>query len=414
MRRRQLLRQTALAGASSLVALGAHGWAWRSEAQTSGNTAGTRMPRLVVVMLRGGIDGLNVVVPHQDLDYYEARPTIAIAKPGETNGALDLDGQFGLNPDLEPLMAQWQAGNLAFVQAAGSPVASRSHFQAQDYIETGTPGEASTSIGWLNRLLAFLPNGTPTTGLNVGSGGTLPLILSGPQTVANLKLTDQGSPPMAIDRPQLRTAFDQMYAGDDRIARVYQDGRTARDVLLTEVNNENMEASRGAPKPTRFARSTRRLAQLMKSDANTQVAFMELGGWDSHVGERGILRRFLPLVGTGLATLAQDLGPLYQDTVVVVMSEFGRTVLENGNAGTDHGHGNVIWLMGGGLRGQQVYGQWPGLDLSERYESRDLAVTTDYRDVLESVLRPHFGLDDQAIAQIFPNHQAQSRLELLS
>ena len=410
MKRRQLLRQTALLGASSLVAIGANGWAWRSEAQTTR----TSMPRLIVVMLRGGIDGLNVVVPYQDPNYYEARPTIAMARPGEAEGVIDLDGQFGLHPDLEPLMAEWQAANLAFVQASGSPDPSRSHFQAQDYIETGTPGEASTATGWLNRLLTQLPNGTPTTALNVSSGGTLPLIFSGPQTVANLKLTRRGSPSLAIDQPKLQESFDQMYSGSEHISAVYQSGRTARDILLREVNNEDMQASRGAPIPTQFARSTSRLAQLMKSDANTQVAFMELGGWDSHVGERSLLRRYLSPVGTGLATLAQDLGPIYQDTVVVVMSEFGRTVLENGNGGTDHGHGNVMWLMGGGLRGQKVYGQWPGLDLSERFESRDLAVTTDYRDVLASVLRPHFNLDDSAIAQIFPNYRSQRSLELLS
>ncbi|EDX84673.1 conserved hypothetical protein [Synechococcus sp. PCC 7335] len=410
MRRRQLLKQAALLGTSSLVAIGANGWAWRSEAQTTR----ANMPRLIVIMLRGGVDGLNVVVPYQDTDYYEARPTIAMARPGEANGVFDLDGQFGLHPDLEPLMAEWQAGNLAFVQASGSSAPSRSHFQAQDYIETGTPGEASTATGWLNRLLAQLPNGTPTTALNVGSGGTLPLIFSGPQTVANLKLTRRGSSPLAIDQPKLQEGFDQMYSGSDRLSTVYQSGRTARDVLLREVNYEDRQASRGAPPPTYFARSARRLAQLMKSDANTQVAFMELGGWDSHVGERRILQRNLSLVGSGLATLAQDLGPVYQNTVVVVMSEFGRTVLENGNQGTDHGHGNVMWLMGGALRGQQVYGQWPGLDLSERFESRDLAVTTDYRDVLESVLRPHFDLGDQAIAQVFPDYQAQSRFDLLS
>ena len=409
MRRRQLLKHSALLGASSLVALGANGWAWRGAAQAS-----TTLPRLVVIFLRGGVDGLNVVVPFQDSDYYEARPTVAIARPGETNGVLDLDGQFGLHPELAPLMAQWQAGRLAFVHAAGSPAPSRSHFQAQDYIETGTPGETSTANGWLNRLLAFLPSTTPTTALNISSGGTLPLIFSGPETVANLKLSRGGSPPLAIDRPKLQEAFDQLYSGDETVSRVYQSGRAARDVLLREVNDENTAASRGAPIPTQFARSTSRLAQLMKSDANIQVAFMELGGWDSHVNQDGILLRYLPLVGTGLATLAQDLGPVYQDTVVVVMSEFGRTVLENGNRGTDHGHGNVMWLMGGGLRGKQVYGQWPGLALAERHEERDLAVTTDYRDVLISVLKPHFGLDDSAIAQIFPNHQSQRSLNLLS
>ncbi len=409
MKRRQLLKHSALLGASSLFALGAHGWAWRAEAQSS-----TGSPRLVVIFLRGGVDGLNVVVPFQDPNYYEARPTVAIARPGEKDGVLDLDGQFGLHPDLAPLMPQWQAGNMAFVHAAGLPVPSRSHFQSQDYMETGTPSENSTATGWLNRLLAFLPNSTPTTALNVSSGGTLPLIFAGSEAVANLKLTNGGSPTLAIDRPKLQTAFDQMYSGDERLSRVYQSGRMARDVLLREVNNENTAASRGAPIPTRFSRNTSRLAQLMKSDANVQVAFMELGGWDSHVNQEGILSRYLPMVGGGLVQLAQELGPIYQDTAVVVMSEFGRTVSENGNRGTDHGYGNVMWLMGGGLRGKQVYGQWPGLDLADLYEQRDLAVTTDYRDVLISVLKPHFGLNDSAIAQIFPNYQPQSSFDLLS
>ncbi len=410
MRRRQLLKNSALLGASGIVALGAHGWAWRGEAQAS--TGG--LPRLVVVLLRGGVDGLNVVVPFQDPDYYEARPTVAIARPGDADGVIDLDGQFGLHPELAPLMAQWQAGKLAFVHAAGSPDPTRSHFQAQDYLETGTPGETSTATGWLNRLLSLLPSNTPTTALNINSGGTLPLILAGTETVANLKLSGGGSPSLAIDRPQMQEAFDQMYAGDDRVSRVYQSGRTARDVLLREFANEDVAASRGAPTPTRFARSASRLAKIMKGDANTQVAFMELGGWDSHVNQGGLLNRYLPLVGTGLATLAEELGPIYQDTVVVVMSEFGRTVLENGNQGTDHGHGSVMWLMGGGLRGKQVYGQWPGLELSDLHEERDLAVTTDYRDVLISVLKPHFGLDDSAIAQVFPNYRSQRSLNLLS
>ncbi|MGB3787939.1 MAG: DUF1501 domain-containing protein, partial [Phormidesmis sp.] len=383
MRRRKLLKNSALLGASSLIALGTHGWAWRAEAQSS-----TSLPRLVVIFLRGGVDGLNVVVPFQDPNYYEARPTVAIARPGEKDGVLDLDGQFGLHPSLAPLMPQWQAGNMAFVHAAGLPVPSRSHFQSQDYMETGTPGENSTATGWLNRLLAFLPNSTPTTALNVSSGGTLPLIFAGSETVANLKLTNGGSPSLAIDRPKLQTAFDQMYSGDERLSRVYQSGRTARDVLLREVNNENMAASRGAPIPTQFSRNTSRLAQLMKSDANIQVAFMELGGWDSHVNQEGILARYLPMVGGGLVQLAQELGPIYQDTAVVVMSEFGRTVSENGSRGTDHGHGSAMWLMGGGLRGKQVYGQWPELELADLYEQRDLAVTTDYRDVLISILKP--------------------------
>ncbi|MEO0455262.1 MAG: DUF1501 domain-containing protein [Cyanobacteria bacterium P01_A01_bin.114] len=408
MKRRRFLKQTALVGASGLISVGSHGWAWRGAAQAADPV---QTPRLIVIFLRGAADGLNIVVPYQESRYYEARPTIAIAKPGEPDGVLDLDGQFGLHPALDALMPEWQAGHLAFVHAAGSPVLTRSHFQAQDYMETGTPGEISTPDGWLNRLLAALPGGTPTQAVNIGA--TLPLIFEGSESVASLAVGGAGSRPLAIDQPQTQTAFDRLYARDDRLSQVYREGRAARDVLLRELNKESMEASRGASAPSRFANSARYLAQLMTGDAATQVAFMELGQWDTHVNERITLNRSLTSLGNGLATLAQALGPIYQNTTVVVLSEFGRTVAENGNGGTEHGYGNVLWMLGGGLRGGKVYGDWPGLDASEPGQSRDLAITTDFRDVLISLLAQQFSLNSAQLAQIFPNHQPQTTLQLV-
>ncbi|MEL6765273.1 MAG: DUF1501 domain-containing protein [Cyanobacteria bacterium J06607_6] len=364
-------------------------------------------------MLRGAADGLNIVVPYKETQYYQSRPSIAIARPGENNGALDLDGQFGLHPSLEALMPEWEAGNLAFVQASGSPEATRSHFQAQDYLENGTPGDNRTNDGWLNRLISVLPDGTSTQAVNMGRGGTLPLIFKGSESVSNLTITPNGSPSFSADQQGAQAAFDQLYARNSRLADTYQAGRQAQGMLREELEAEGMEASRGAPTPQRFANTARALARVMQGDTGTQIAFMQLGGWDTHVNQRGALNRLLTPVGNGLATLAQELGPLYQDTTIVVMSEFGRTIAENGNSGTDHGHGNAMWIMGGGVQGRKVYGEWPGLSSANQHESRDLAITTDFRDVVISILTQQFGLNNNALAQVFPNYRQQKRIALV-
>ena len=407
MKRRRFLQSAALVGASSVAAVGAHSWLWRSSATA------VNLPRLIVVMLRGATDGLNIVVPYRENEYYESRPSIAIARPGENEGVLDLDGRFGLHPSLDALMPEWESGNLAFVHASGSPQATRSHFQAQDYLETATRGETATRDGWLNRLLAVLPEGTPAQGVNMGTGSVLPLIFSGQASVSNVSVNAAGSPRMSSDRREIEGGVDQLDGGNERLGETYQEGRAGRDGIMRELEAEGMEASRGAPTPERFTNTARSLARLMKGDTGTQVAFMELGGWDTHVNERGILKRQLIPLGNGLAALAKELGPLYQDTTIVVMSEFGRTIAENGNGGTDHGHGNAMWIMGGGVRGRKVYGEWPGLSEANQHDSRDLAITTDFRDVLSSVLGQQFGLNNRAIAQVFPGHSVTRSLQLL-
>lgn len=405
IKRRDFLRQTAWAGVAGLTAVGAHGWAWRSPAQ-----AAARSPRLIVILLRGAADGLNIVVPYQEANYYAARPTMAIAKPGEEDGALDLDGQFGLHPALEPLMAQWKVGNLAFVQATGLKDVTRSHFQAQDYWESGAANLDGS--GWMNRLLGVLPGNSATQAVSIGNA--MPLIFTGPQAVASMAFGQAGSREIQIDRPQIQVAFDRLYAQDQRLSQVYKAGREARDVLLKSLSEEQVAASKGAPAPAQFETSARYLAQLMSGDAATQVAFMALGGWDSHVNQRGLLNRQLKSLGEGLAVLAKSLGAVYADTAIVVMSEFGRTVAENGNGGSEHGYGNAMWLLGGAIKGQQMYGEWPGLAETALHESRDLAITTDARDVLMSLLGQHFSLDAGALSQVFPDYQQSKTLPLVS
>jgi uncharacterized protein (DUF1501 family) len=361
--------------------------------------------RLVVVMLRGAVDGLNVVVPYGDQAYYDMRPSIAIAKPGGEDGALALDGHFGLHPALAGLMPLWQAKQLAFIHASGSPDPTRSHFDAQLFIENGTPGKRTTDDGWMNRLLAALPGARgPTDALAVGP--ILPFILKGRLAAANLPLGAKAAQKMAIDRPEVASAFDKLYAGNDAQSVAYREGRAARTQLTADMgDDEQRMADAGAPPANSYPAIAGRLARLIGQDRRIRLAFTALGGWDTHVNQgnhKGQLANRLKPLGDGLATFAHDLGQDWNDTIVVVISEFGRTAKENGNAGTDHGHGNAIWVAGGKVRGGKIYGEWPGLAPTQLHENRDLAITTDYRTALATVIGQHLRIGDGPLAQIFP------------
>jgi uncharacterized protein (DUF1501 family) len=385
-----------LAGGATLSPLLGPVWAARADGPPK---------RLIVVMLRGAVDGLNVVVPYGDSAYYDARPTIAIQKPGSDTGALALDGHFGLHPVLAPLLPMWSDKKLAFIHAAGSPDPSRSHFDAQQYIENGTPGRATTPDGWMNRLLGSLPGArTPTEALAVGP--VLPFIFKGPVAVANLALGAKPEAPMAIDHPEVASAFDRLYDGAGRQEEAYRQGRAARTQLVADMSSDEQKmADNGAPPAQGFPAIAERLAQLIAQDRHIRLVFASLGGWDTHIREgsdKGQLADQLRGLGNGLATLAQRLGPDWSDTVIAVISEFGRTVHENGNGGTDHGHGNAIWVMGGPVRGGKIYGEWPGLATAQLYQGRDLAVTSDYRHPLAAIVARHLRLDDKALEKIFP------------
>jgi uncharacterized protein (DUF1501 family) len=360
--------------------------------------------RLIVILLRGAVDGLNVVIPYDERGYYEGRPTIAIGRPGTDQGALPLDGHFGLHPALGSLLPLWNDKKLAFVHAAGSPDATRSHFDAQLFIENGTPGHSTTPDGWMNRLLDALPGPHgPTDAVSIGL--TLPQILKGTLPVANLLIGPEGARPMPIDQPEIGRAFDRLYGGDDPISEAYKQGRATRAELVGDLASEMRRADNGAPQPGGFPAEAARLAHLIGQNRHIRLAFLSLGGWDTHVNQgkaKGQLANRLQPLGDGLAALAKGLGNAWDDTIAVVLSEFGRTVRENGNGGTDHGHGNVIWVLGGGVRGGRVYGDWPGLATPQLYKGRDLPVTTDYRTVLAAIIERHLGVDDRRLVQIFP------------
>ena len=360
--------------------------------------------RLVIVMLRGAVDGLNVVVPHAERDYYDARPGIAIGRPGTPDGAVPLDTRFGLHPALAPLLPLWREGRLAFVHAAGSPDPTRSHFDAQFYVESGTPGVRTTPDGWMNRLLAALPGPHGATEA-LAVGPTLPRILSGPMKIANLSLSPAARRTSPIEAPMVEAAFDRLYAGTDALARAYREGKAAYAELTGALAAEEKIADNGAPPPGVFPAQARRLAELLRGDPHIRLAFAALGGWDTHVDQgahEGRLAARLRPLGLGLAAFASGLGAAWRDTVVVVLSEFGRTLRENDAHGTDHGHGNAIWVLGGAVAGGRVYGEWPGLAPGQLHQDRDLAVTPDFRQVLSVILEHHLRLSDQALAAVFP------------
>jgi uncharacterized protein (DUF1501 family) len=384
--------------------------------------AGQSGNKLVVVMLRGAIDGLSVVVPFAESHYRDARSTIALAAPGTGEDALlPLDRQFGLHPALARLHTFWDKGQLGFVHASGSPDPTRSHFDAQDYMETGTPGRKSTPDGWMNRLLTQMPGpASPTRAVNMGA--TPPRIFAGPAGVASLGLGPRAFEAKAIDDPQVQAALAKLYGGTDALGRTFRETAESRSDMSRSMaaagersrgagqgmdngRSSDPSADNGAPTARGFAADAKRLGQLIQADPNTQLAFTSVGGWDTHVnqgGARGQLANRLASLGEGLESLVQGLGDAYERTVIVVMSEFGRTVRQNGTGGTDHGRGNVMWLLGAPVAGGRVMGTWPGLDRAALVDGRDLAVTTDFRAVLAPVLQQHLGVGDAALSQVFP------------
>jgi len=362
---------------------------------------------LVAIFQRGAVDGLSMVVPHGEGDYYRRRPRLAIARPGEEGSAIDLDGFFGLHPRLAPLEPLWRAGELAIVHACGSPDATRSHFEAQDYMESGTPGVKRTADGWLNRCLGLLPE-TGAALRGVALTTKLPRALEGPRaTVAFRELSKFG-----IRSATLAQGFQAEYAeAADRLL-----GGSARggfEVLETlgRIDRTAYRPPAGVRyPPTALGGALGQVARLIKADVGVEVAFAEMGGWDTHANQgtsEGQLARRFDDFGRSLSALVADLGARMADVVILTMSEFGRTVAENGSLGTDHGHGTAMLVMGGGVRGGRMYGRWPGLASDRLFEGRDLAVTTDFRDLFAEVAVRHLGV--QRADEIFPGHVVDRR-----
>src|SRR3954464_3898390 len=398
--RRVLLKN----GAFALVSIG---FAPSFLARTAAAAAGRRSRRLVGIFQRGAVDGLSVVVPFGEREYYRARPSIAIARPGGADGAVDLDGFFGLNPRLAPLKPLWDRRELAVVHACGSPDAARSHFDAQDYMESATPGVKSTGDGWLNRYLQARRAQQDSAFRAVALTAQLPRMLQG--TAPALAMSQIAA--FGVRDYAASASFEEQYqAAADRILN--GTGREAFDAMKTlkAADPTRYQPEHGADYPrSAFGQALRQIAQLTKADVGLEVAFAEVGGWDTHVGQgaaQGQLATRLDDFGRSLAALVTDLGDRMADTVVLTMSEFGRAVNENGNRGTDHGHGNAMMIIGGGVRGGGGHGGAPGLSADKRYDGRDLAVTTDFRDVFGEVVTRHLGLSDAHT--IFPGYAASA------
>jgi len=380
---------------------------------------------LVVLFQRGAADGLNIVVPFGEPDYYALRPTLAIPQPkeGVENTVLDLDGFFGLHPSLSPLVPLFKQEHLAIVHAAGSPDTTRSHFDAQDYMESGTPGVKSTTDGWLNRALRAEDlvrkdlahaheHDSPFRA--VAMGQNLPRTLQGltpAVAVSDLRTFQvQGAPSAA-------GGFEAMWA-QSLDKKLGDTGREMFDAIsmLRKADPAKYQPENGAEYPrgggggARFGQALQQVAQLIKSNVGLEVAFADAGGWDTHVGQgaaQGQLANLLADMGKSLAAFHRDMGDRMEDIVVVTMSEFGRTAKENGTRGTDHGHANCMFVMGGGVKGGKVYGEWPGLAPEQLNEGRDLALTTDFRTVLSEVLVKHQG--NTSLKAIFPGFTADPK-----
>lgn len=380
--------------------------------------------RLVVVFQRGAADGLNMVVPYREAAYYQLRSSIAIPQ----QEVVDLDGFFGLHPALASLKPFWDQKELAIVHACGSPDPTRSHFDAQDYMESGTPGNKSTPDGWLNRALAAAPAHSPVSAFRaISMGDTVSRTLSGHSpvvAVGNVKtfgVHDPGAPRIAAaDAPQAGSpaSFATMYADSVNSVLHGTGGETFEAMrMLRSVSPANYSPANGAAYPRKpFGENMKGIAQLMKSNLGVEVAFAEMGGWDTHQNQgaaTGQLSNRLREWADSLAAFRQDMGEEGEDVVIVTMSEFGRTVAQNGTGGTDHGHANVMLVLGAPVRGGRVYGSWPGLAAGQLNEARDLKVTTDFRQVLSEAAAGT--LHPAAMTSVFPamSFDGNIKLELL-
>ncbi len=404
-------------------------------AETRKSDGGRRV--LVCLFQRGAADGLSMVVPYGDKDYYKLRSDIALAAPSKKAGeagVLDLDGRFGLHPALAPLHALYGAGELAVLHACGNPQATRSHFDAQDLMESGAGSDKNLATGWLNRMIGCCPeDAAQHSALRaVAMTGQMPRSLQGREealAIADLERfgvgmgagsasgrREAGADAMMGGKSAGGAAkgFEEIYetAVGDALHGAGREGFAAMD-LLKKVDPKRYAPANGAVYPNGgFGKSLRQVAQLIKADVGLEIAFVEIGGWDTHANQgsaNGALANRLTELANGLGALHKDLGSKMSEVLVLTMSEFGRTARQNGNRGTDHGHGTAFFALGGGVRGGRVLGDWPGLATDKLFEGRDLAITTDYRDFFAEACVRHMGVAESDLAKVFPGHAASAK-----
>lgn len=380
-------------------------------AQARERITGGRRKTLIAIFQRGAVDGLNMVVPFGESAYYSLRPSISIAKPapGNAETAVNLDGFFGLHPGLASFKPLWDSKRLAIIHATGSPDNTRSHFDAQDYMESATPGVKSTADGWLNRFLQSKSDPAGRVFRAVSMTQTMPRVLQGKApTLAISNLADFNIR-AGRSSASVQGGFEQIY--DQTVNDAL--GGTGKETFeavnyLKRVNPAQYQPENGAQYPrTPFGTRLLQIAQLIKAGVGLEVAFADIGGWDTHVNQgnaRGQLANLLQQFGNGITALYTDLGSRMDDVVILTMSEFGRTARENGNRGTDHGHANGMFVLGNAVRGGKVYGKWPGLNNEQLNEGRDLALTTDFRDVFGEIAKRH--LNTSNLQAVFPGYAA--------
>ncbi|MGB9182034.1 MAG: DUF1501 domain-containing protein [Pyrinomonadaceae bacterium] len=416
MNRRFFLKSSGIALASVGVMASAPSFLQRTVlAQGLNGSPYGRRKTLVAIFQRGAVDGLNMVVPHGERTYYDLRPTIAIPKPqsGNAEAAIDLDGHFGLHPALAQFKPLWDAKRLAIVEAVGSPDNTRSHFDAQDYMESATPGVKSTADGWLNRYLQSKadPKASPFRAVSLTQN--MPRSLQGRAGAVAMSNLSDFTVRAGQNSQSVQGGFEAIY--DQSVKDVLQGtGKETFEAVnfLKKVNPQQYKPENGAQYPrSPLGNSMLQIAQLIKAGVGLEIAFTDIGGWDTHVNEgnaRGQLSLRLLDFSTAISAFVTDLGPQRMDDVLVLtMSEFGRTARENGNRGTDHGHANAMFAIGNSVRGGRVYGDWPGLRSDQLYEGRDLALTTDFRDVFGEMVQRHLG--NSNLRAVFPGYEASAQ-----
>lgn len=418
--RRSLLQGLALAGSAWAAP-----FAWAQNGR-SAHADG----RLVMVFLRGAYDGLSALVPYADRDYYRLRPHIAIAAPdGSAQTALALDATFALHPALSPLLPLWQQGVLAVLPAAGSPDPTRSHFDAQHHWELGSPGKSGGTQGWMNQLArrqAPSASGGADKPGALGVGEANPFILAGPAPVLRVPRGQAATHQGALSSERTREAMLKLYGGDDNLSQAFRAGAqsramTAQTLIESDMGatpamgadrQEMMAANNGAPPARGLLLDAQYLGTLMRQDRKLRLGFLSAGGWDTHANQgaaTGALANNLASLAKALVQLRQDFAQ--PNDVVVVCSEFGRTSAENGTRGTDHGHGNALWLMGNKVQGGRWHGQWTGLAQGNLHDGRDLPVHHDFRAILAQVLKASLGLELAELETLFPGLAWDSALD---
>jgi uncharacterized protein (DUF1501 family) len=416
MDRRYFLKTSGIAIASfGFIGLAPRFFREFVSAQANNNRSGNKI--LVAIFMRGAVDGLNVVIPYAEGEYYDKRPTIAIPRPNKENGAIDLDGYFGLHPSLKFLEKLWKNKQLAIIHSVGSPDNTRSHFDAQDYMESATPGIKSTRDGWLNRILQVNEKKNSSLFRGVSMTSQVPRSMMGVAPVVAIRSLSDFAIRAGDYTPSVQKGFEELYQQIGQNDVLAETGKETFEAInfLKKINPAQFKPENGAVYPANYlGRSLQQIAQLIKADVGLEIAFTDTPGmnWDTHAnqgGSRGQLANSLRIFASALSAFVTDLEKRIEDVVILTMSEFGRTVSQNGSGGTDHGHGNVMFVIGGNsVKGGKVYADWKGLKPSELFEGRDLAVTTDFRDVFAEIAYKHLGIKN--LNRVFPNYQIkQSR-----